>query len=243
MNLINSLLAKQKKLHFTLIDPENQTPKDAGRRAAACAGYGTDAIMVGGSTVKDGGLVYRTVDAIKKSANVPTILFPNSAHALSENADYVFFMMLVNCLDRRLLLGEQVKGAPLINKWGIKPISMGYIVVSMSKEPTTVEKAAGLDRIGAGDIEKAVSYALTAKYLNMECIYLEAGSGAEKPVPDEMISAVKNAAEIPIIVGGGIRDAKCAKDKTNAGADAIVSGTVSERDCGKIKGIIDAIKR
>lgn len=242
MDLINSLLLDQKKLHFTLIDPENQTPKEAGARAAICAAYGTDAIMIGGSTVHDRDLVFRTVEAIKKSTDLPTILFPNSSQALSENADYVFYMMLMNSLDRRLLLGEQVEGARLISEWGIKPIAMAYILVSMSSRPTTVERAAALDRIGEGDTEKLISYALTARYLNMECIYLEAGSGAEKPVPDEMISAVKEKVDIPVIVGGGIRDAKCARQKTDAGADAIVSGTVSERDAGKIKEIIDAIK-
>jgi phosphoglycerol geranylgeranyltransferase len=151
--------------------------------------------------------------------------------------------MLMNSMDRRFLLGEQIKAAKFIRDNRIKTISMAYIVASMSSSPTTVEKAAGLDRITAADIEKAVDYALTAKFLNMECIYLEAGSGAEKPIPNEMIKAVKNASSLPIIVGGGIRDGKTAREKTESGADIIVNGSLSERDSGKIKEIISAIKK
>lgn len=242
MDYIKDLIRKQGKAHFTLIDPENQSPDEAGKRAKICQDYGTSAAMIGGSTVRDGKLVYKTVESIKKQTDLPTILFPNSAQAVSENADYIFYMMLMNSTDRRFLLGEQIKAAPYIKKWGIKPIAMGYIIVSMSKTPTTVEKAAGLDRISETDLEKATTYALTAEYLNLQCIYLEAGSGAEKPVPNEMIKAVRKETSIPIIVGGGIRDGKTAKEKTDAGADIIVNGSVCEEDCGKIRGIIDSIR-
>ena len=242
MDFLRQLLAKQKKLHFTLVDPENQTPAEAGNRAALCKSYGTDAVMIGGSTVPTREVVHETIAEIKKQSGLPTILFPNSATAVSANADYIFYMMLMNSTDRRFLLGEQIKAAKFIQDNGIKPISMAYIVISMSREPTTVEKVAKLDRIGENDIDKAVEYALAAKFLNMECIYLEAGSGAEKPVPNAMIRAVKDASNLTVIVGGGIRDGKTAKEKTESGADIIVNGSLSEKDSGKIKEIISAIK-
>lgn len=242
MNYIAELLKKQKKAHFTLIDPENQSPEEAGKRAKICQDYGSSAIMIGGSTVRDRAAVYRTIEAVHKHAQLPTILFPNSAQAISENSDYIFYMMLLNSTDRRFLIGEQIKAVPDLRRWRVKPISMGYIVVSMSRTPTTVEKVASLDRIGEDDIEKAVNYALAAEYLNLQCVYLEAGSGAEKPVPNEMISAVKKEVHLPLIVGGGIRDGRTAKEKTDAGADIIVNGSVSEDDSSKIKGIVDAIK-
>ena len=242
MDYLEDLIKKQGKAHFTLIAPENQSPEEAGNRARICQDYGSSAIMIGGSTVRDGNTVYKTIDAIKKQADIPTILFPNSSHAISENADYIFYMMLMNSTDRRFLLGEQIKAVPSIKKWGIKTIAMGYIVVSMSKTPTTVERVASLDRIGETDIEKAVNYALAAKYLNLQCVYLEAGSGAEKPVPNEMIKAVRKELSIPVIVGGGIRDGKTAREKTDAGADIIVNGSVSEENSEKIKGIIEQIK-
>lgn len=233
----------KKALHFTLIDPEDQTAEEAGERAKLSESYGTDAIMIGGSTVRDKKKVDSTVKAIKEKTNTPTILFPNSADSVSERADYIFFMSLLNSKDHRFFAGEQVRGARFIKDSNLKPISMAYVIISTSGEPTQVEKAVDLDMIKPADIEKAVSYAITAENFGMDCIYLEAGSGAEKPVPNEMISAVRKAVSIPIIVGGGIRNGSVAKEKVDSGADAIVTGTVAEEDSEKLKEIIWAIKK
>ncbi len=83
MNIIEELLQKYKKLHFSLIDPDKQTPKEAGKRAKICAEYGTNAIMIGGTTIRGRETVYNTIKAIKEHTKVPTILFPNSADAIS----------------------------------------------------------------------------------------------------------------------------------------------------------------
>ena len=109
MNIIEELLQKYKKLHFSLIDPDKQTPEEAGERAKICAKYGTNAIMIGGTTIKERKTVYNTVKAIKKAAKVPTILFPNSADAISENADYIFFMKLLNSKENKYQISEQVR--------------------------------------------------------------------------------------------------------------------------------------
>lgn len=242
MNFIQELLKNNQTLHFTLIDPENQDPKQAGYRTRLCESYGTDAIMVGGSTTRDRKSMYNTIDAIKKEVKIPVIIFPNSAETISENADYIFFMSLLNSRQDRYLIEEQLKGVPLINEWGVEPISMAYLVISTSEIPTTVESRVKLDKIQGNDIEKAVNYALIAKIWGFDCLYLEAGSNADKPVPNEMIQAIRDAVDIPIIVGGGIRDAKTALEKANAGADIIVNGTLSEEDPTKIKEIIEKIK-
>ena len=77
MSLIDELLKKKKKLHFSLIDPVSQVPARSGQMAAMCERHGTDAIMVGGSTVKDRNIVFETVAAIKKNCKLPIIAFPN----------------------------------------------------------------------------------------------------------------------------------------------------------------------
>ncbi len=244
MNLIQNLLRKNKKLHFTLIDPEDQSPEDVGVIAKECESYGTDAIMIGGSTVKDKNVVYNTVEAIKRAVRIPTILFPNSADIIPENVDYIFSMILLNSEELRFLKGEQLKGSLIVRKFGIGPIPMAYLVISTSKTPTTVEKSGRLDKIRYDDIEKAVNYAFMAEnFLGSDCIYLEAGSNAERPVSNEMVKAIRNTIKIPIIVGGGIRDAKTAKEKVRSGADVIVNGTIIKEDRKKIKEIIEEIKR
>ena len=150
-------------------------------------------------------------------------------------------MMLLNSKEIRYITGEQFKGAPLVKKWGIEPISMGYIIVSTSKKPTTVEKHVKLDKIHSNDIEKAVDYACRVELLGMSCIYLDAGSGAEKPISNEMIKAIDNTIDIPIIIGGGITNGATAKEKIDAGADVIVTGTVIEKNMENIEDIIRKI--
>ncbi len=241
MGLIHDLLKEFSCLHFSLIDPENQTSKKAGEHAHVCQQYGTHAIMVGGSTVSKREKVHSTVKEIKKKVHIPVILFPNSAVAISRNADYVFFMELLNSLEYRYRGGEQLKGALLIKKWGIIPISMGYIVVSTSTKPTTLEKRTQLDAIHQQDIEKAVKYAVYAEMRGMSCVYLEAGSNAEFPVATNMVHAVSTAINIPVIVGGGIKTADIAQEKIDAGARVIVNGTATEKNMTLIKEIIGRI--
>ena len=241
LNLISELKLKHKHLHFSLIDPASQSPDKAGLMAHTCEHYGSDAIMVGGSTVHKREQVHETVAHIKAKSKLPVILFPNGAEAVSSNADYIFFMELLNSTDLRFRGGEQIKGAPLIKQFGLHTISMGYLVISTSKNPTTVEKAAKLDKIGMGDIEKAIQYALYAEMIGMSCVYFEAGSGAEHPVPTDMIAAVRRQVKFPIIVGGGIRTPEAALERVKAGADVIVTGTLLEDNSKALEEMIKAI--
>jgi phosphoglycerol geranylgeranyltransferase len=242
MTLIDQMLKRRPKLHFSLIDPVSQAPEKAGQMAQACAKAGSDAIMVGGSTVRKREQVFDTVAAIKARVTLPVILFPNSAEAISKNSDYIFFMSLLNSQDARFRWEEQYRGAPLIKEWGIIPIPMGYIIISTSKKPTTVESVVKLDRIGPDDIEKAVHYAVYAEMSGLNCVYFEAGSGAEEPVPVDMIKAVRKAVRVPLIVGGGIRSGQAARERADAGADVIVTGTVLEDDSSILAGIIRELR-
>jgi putative glycerol-1-phosphate prenyltransferase len=61
-------------------------------------------------------------------------------------------------------------------------------------------------------------------------IYLEAGSGAQKAVPLEMIALIAQNIEIPLIVGGGIVDLKGIQNAYQSGADLVVIGTAFEND-------------
>jgi len=51
------------------------------------------------------------------------------------------------------------KGAVGEKKGGIKTIPMGYLLISTSSTPTTVEIVAQPDPITEADVEKAVAYA------------------------------------------------------------------------------------
>ena len=229
MTIAEDIIKKvsKKKLHFSLIDPDKQKPETAGSLAKTAEEAGSSAIMVGGSTITSQDQVDETVKAIKKHTNLPVILFPSGAKFLSKYADAVFFMSLLNSRKLDYVIREHVKGAPFVKQTGIEPISMGYVIV----EPgMTAGKVGAADLIPRNDIETAVGYALAAQYLGMKFFYLEAGSGAESPVPNEMITSVKQNIGIPLIVGGGIRNIKTAREKAKAGADIIITGTTLEKE-------------
>jgi len=218
-------LSIKKKLHFSLLDPDKQKPKEAGEIAKIVEEAGSSAIMVGGSTLISQKQVDETVKAIKKYSKLPVILFPSGAKFLSRYADAVFFMSLLNSRNLDFVIREHVKGAPFVKLTGIEPISMGYVIV----EPgMTAGRMGEVDLIKKDDVNTAVGYALAAQYLGMNFFYLEAGSGAPTPISNEMISAVKKNIDMPLIVGGGIKDAETAKEKVNAGANVIVTGTTLE---------------
>ena len=232
-------LSKKKKLHFSLLDPDKQEPKVAGEIAKIAEEAGSSAIMVGGSTLISQKQVDETVKAIKKYSSLPVILFPSGAKFLSKYADAVFFMSLLNSRNLNYIIREHIKGAPFVKNTGIEPISMGYLIV----EPgMTAGRKGEVDLIKKDDIDTAVGYALAAQYLGMHFFYLEAGSGAPTPVPSKMITAVKKNIDIPLIVGGGIKDAETAKKKVKAGADIVVTGTTLEKVKNLKKALVKIIK-
>jgi len=212
-------------LHFTLLDPDKQTPKEAAQMAREAADAGSHAILVGGSTPEDERLLDKMVKGVKKQSGLPVILFPGGHTQVSAHADAVWFMQLLNSTERRWLVGEQVRGAPVLDKMGMEPLPLGYIVVAPGG---TVGKVGKAELVARDDLDAAVAYALAAQFFGMRFVYLEAGSGADQPVPPAMVRAVKRAIDVPLIVGGGLRTAEQAHDAITAGADIIVTGTLVE---------------
>lgn len=231
---------KEKKLHLTLIDPEEQTPDKAVEIAKNAVAGGTDGVMLGGSTT-DSVELDATAKALQENIDVPIILFPGNISGVSKYADAIFFMSLLNSNNPYWIIGAPSLGAPLIKKLGIETISMGYLVV----EPGgTVGWVGDAKLIPHSKPDIAVAYAMAAEFWGMKLLYLEAGSGANQPVPEEMIAKVKKSTDLILIVGGGIRDGETARKITEAGADIIVTGTVVENNSkveDKIKELVNGI--
>lgn len=228
-------------VHITLIDPASQSPARSRAIASEAYALGTDAIMVGGSTGVNQQNLDATVLAVKSAVDIPVIYFPSGANAITPHADAMYFMSMLNSRNLKMVIGEQVKGAPIVKKLGIETIPMGYIIVEPGMKVGEVGEA---DLIRRDDIERAVAYGLAAEFLGMRLVYLEAGSGAPEPVPVEMVSTVKENLTVPLIVGGGIRRPDQAYALRKAGADIIVTGTVVENGDfrERLREIIKAIK-
>ncbi|MCL2509879.1 MAG: geranylgeranylglyceryl/heptaprenylglyceryl phosphate synthase [Methanomassiliicoccaceae archaeon] len=232
---------KEGTIHLALLDPDKQDGREAGIIAKKMKEAGADAIMIGGSTGVTSDNLGETAKAIREASGLPTIHFPGSPHALSKEVDSIFFMSMVNSVDPFWIIKAQAGASFYIKKLGIEIISLGYIIVEPGMKVGEVGKA---DTIKHNEIDRAVGYALACEMLGMDFVYLEAGSGADKPVPPAMISEVKKALSIPLIVGGGIRTPEAAKAARLAGADAIVTGTFIEvcSDCEMLKSVVDASK-
>jgi len=229
-------------IHITLIDPERVTPPQASRIAGKAKTSGTAAIMVGGSTFVSTSHLDGVVKAVKRTVKIPVILFPNNVTGISRYADAIWFMSLLNSVDPYFLMGAQVLGAPLIRKYRLEPIPLGYIIVGDGGTAGVVGRAVP---IPYNKPELAAAHALAGQYLGMRFIYLEAGSGARRPVPPEMIRAVKRYIDGPLIVGGGIRSRSQALSAASAGADIIVTGNVIENAevKSKVAEIVEGIRR
>jgi phosphoglycerol geranylgeranyltransferase len=229
-------------VHITLVDPERMTPPQASRVAENSKISGTSAVMIGGSTFVSQSHLDSVVKAIKRTVKIPTILFPNNITGISRHADAIWFMSLLNSVDPYFLIGAQILGAPLVKKYGLEPISMGYIIVGEGGTAGVVGKAIP---VPYNKPELAAAHALAGQYLGMHFVYLEGGSGAKTPVPPEMIRTVKHFIDVPLIVGGGIRTKAQALAAASAGADIIVTGNIIESSDAKqkVSEIIDGVKR
>ncbi|MDH5481343.1 MAG: geranylgeranylglyceryl/heptaprenylglyceryl phosphate synthase [Candidatus Bathyarchaeota archaeon] len=235
-------IATEGAIHITLIDPEKVTPPQASRVASKAKSSGTAAIMIGGSTFISAAHLDYTVKAVKRTVKIPVILFPNNVTGISRYADAIWFMSLLNSVDPYFLMGAQVLGAPLIKDYRLEPLPLGYIIVGEGGTAGVVGKAVP---IPYDKPELAVAHALAGQYLGIRFIYLEAGSGAKKPVPAEMVRAVRRYIDVPLIVGGGIRSRAQALAAASAGANVIVTGNIIENAevKHKVSEIIDGIKR
>jgi phosphoglycerol geranylgeranyltransferase len=235
-------IAAEKSIHLTLIDPEKITSEQASVVAKNSKASGTAAIMIGGSTFHSQEHLDSVIQAIKNAVDLPTILFPNNESGISRHSDAIWFMSLLNSVDPYFLVGAQILGAPLVKKYHIEPISMGYIIVGDGGAAGIVGKA---KPIPYSKPDLAAAHALAGQYLGMRFIYLEAGSGAANPVPPEMIKAVKQCIDIPLIVGGGIRTREQASAAVQAGADIIVTGNIIEKTDSKqrITEVIQGIRQ
>ncbi len=214
--------------YLCLIDPDNHNTEQAVKIATTCEQCDVDALLVGGSIMFKNQFEHN-LRKIKEAVSIPVIIFPGIFHSISPYADALLMLSMMSSRNPDLLIGEQVKAAPLIKKYELETIPTAYLLIE-SGSLTSVQYMSHSFPIPRGKTDIAVAHSLAAQYLGMKLIYLEAGSGAKKSVPNEMIREVKNNVDIPIIVGGGIRTPQEAEEKVKSGADFIVTGTVIENN-------------
>ncbi|MHA2398917.1 MAG: phosphoglycerol geranylgeranyltransferase [Promethearchaeota archaeon] len=236
---------KEGTLHFSLIDPDpmRQGVNKAAKMAKYAEDAGTDAILIGGSTVVNQSFVDKTILAIKEKVNIPIIIFPGGISNISQHADAIFFMSLLNSSDPYFIIGQQALASYTIKSANLEAISMAYLII----EPGASAGWIGNARCFPREKPKlTAAYSLAAEMFGFKIVYLEAGSGSQR-IPIEHIEMCSKILDIPIIVGGGVINKEDAKVFVEAGADIVVMGTFLENNLLKDNGtslkiIIDEIK-
>jgi putative glycerol-1-phosphate prenyltransferase len=229
---------------LALLDPDRLDKQDLTRAAVTCAENGADALLFGGSFLLSTHFD-RMVREVKGAVDVPVIIFPGDFSQISGAADGILFLSLISGRNAEHLIGQQVKAAPLLKTHGLEPISTGYILVESGRQ-TTAEYVSNTRPIPRHKPEIAMAHALAAEYLGMQCIYLDAGSGPERMVPEEMVRAVAGYVSLPILVGGGIRTPEAARERVEAGASFVVVGSVLEEtewDASVVRSFSAAVHR
>jgi phosphoglycerol geranylgeranyltransferase len=225
---IKALKADGKKGFAILIDPDKLAMDGLPALASKINASGIDFVLVGGSLLMNE-RIRELVPALKRVLRPPVILFPGNLNQVSPGADAILFLSLISGRNPDLLIGNHVVAAPLLKQSGMEVLPTGYMLID-SGRPTSAHYMSNTMPIPHDKPEIAACTAMAGELLGLQLLYMDAGSGAERTISTEMISAVAGAVEIPLIVGGGIRSKKQAEAILKAGADIIVVGNAFEAD-------------
>ena len=237
-SLVNAKLAGRKML-AVLIDPDHLEQIETS--VAICNAKGVDILFLGGSLVSSG-TIGEAIERIKKVSEIPVVLFPGDELQIDGRADALLLLSLISGRNPELLIGKHVVAAPYIKRSGLEAISTGYMLVDGGRL-TTASYMSGTLPIPADKPEIAQCTAIAGELLGLKLMYLDAGSGAQKPVSSEMIKAVSKSIEVPLVVGGGIRTAADAANAWLSGADIVVVGNAVEKDAQLITELTNALQQ
>jgi phosphoglycerol geranylgeranyltransferase len=222
-----------------LIDPDKVDGEKIDQLVALGTESRVDYFFVGGSLIISNNLD-ECIQQIKSSCNIPVVLFPGSPAQVSKYADALLYLSLVSGRNAELLIGQHVVSAPFVRKSGLEIMPTGYMVID-GGAPTTVSYISNATPIPSDKNEIALCTAMASEMLGMKLIYMDAGSGAKRPITESMIAMVAANIEAPLIVGGGITDPEKAYLNCKAGADVIVIGNAIEKDPALIKEMANAV--
>ena len=226
---LNKNRGKKLKKFALLLDPDAFNDKKSLLRIGKQSeDAGVDLLLVGGSLITNGNLE-ECVKALRKNTKIPVYLFPGDNLQISEQAHGILLLSLISGRNPDLLIGNHVLAAPRLKKSKLEIVPTGYMLID-GGHITSVSYMSNTTPIPSDKADIAMCTALAGEQLGMQIIYMDAGSGAARPVPETMIKRVKSAINIPLIVGGGIRTPEQAVKACKAGADVVVVGNAAEKD-------------
>ncbi len=220
------ILFPGKKSIALLLDPDKAVGDSLQHILRIADESNTDFILAGGSIAFNS--IDNLIDSIRRLCSIPVILFPGNLLQLTRKADAILLLSLISGRNPELLIGNHVIAAPYLKEIREKLISVGYILINCGIK-TSVEYISQTEAIPSDKPEIAVATAIAGEMLGLKMIYLEAGSGANNPVPVSLIRAVRENISIPLAIGGGIKYEKNIEEIYEAGADLIILGNGCEK--------------
>ncbi len=218
---------KNAKQLAVLVDPDKTNKEDLIALIQLVNLNRVDFVLVGGSLMT-GTFLSECISLIKNNSNVPVLLFPGNSLQINPFADGILLLSLISGRNPELLIGNHVIAAPVLRNSGLEIISTGYMLIESGKL-TSVVYMSNTTPIPSDKVDIALCTAMAGEMLGMKLIYMDAGSGASKPVSERVISSVKKHIQVPLIIGGGLRCASSARAAWDAGADIIVVGNALEK--------------
>jgi len=222
---IYQLFNQQKKQIAVLIDPDKAQRNNIFSFISNIDEY-VDYYFVGGSLLSEQS-TEKTILEIKKLTTKPIVIFPGNGMQISKHADAILLLSLISGRNPELLIGHHVQYASILQQSNLEIIPTGYLLID-GGITTTVSYMSNTTPIPQHKPEIAALTALAGTQLGLSCMYLEAGSGALVPVSTDTIATVKSQINVPLIVGGGIRNKAQIQAAFDAGADIVVIGTAIE---------------
>jgi len=228
------------KKFVVLLDPDKLRLHHLEQTLELAVECGVDYFFIGGSLIVNN-MLDSVLSDIRKRCQIPMILFPGNSFQLSYRADSLLFLSLISGRNPELLIGQHVISAPFLKLSPLEIISTGYMLIDGGIQ-TAVQYMSNTAPIPANKEDIAVCTALAGELLGLKLIYLDAGSGAQKPVSESMVEAVGGALSVPLIVGGGIRTPEKVAANIKAGADIIVVGNSIEKEPSLIREMCAAVR-
>ena len=230
MKIEENLTAKIKEhaLFAVLLDPDSSETDAFCEVGKAAFEAGADLILAGGSLIGNANLPKKVAE-LKSLVKIPIVLFPGGASQVVPGFDAMLFTSLVSGRNPQYLIEEQLKGGLIVKALGIEAFPTAYMLIN-SGPATAVEYISNTKPIPEDKPKLTMAHAVAAELMGMRWTYLEAGSGAERPVPLEHIILTRKATNLNIIAGGGIITPQDAAARVQAGANVIVTGTIWEKN-------------
>jgi phosphoglycerol geranylgeranyltransferase len=225
--IYRTLFKGSKKILALLIDPENQHDDLLVSTLKVASKAGVDVILVGGSLTSRP--IDETILVVREHAACPVVLFPGNLLQLSGHADGILLLSLLSGRNPEHLIGNHVLASRFLKASGMEIIPTGYILIE-GHQLSSVEYISNTRPIPSDKADIIIATALAGEQLGLKLIYLEAGSGANNRIKEELVAGVRANITLPILVGGGIRTPEDVRSLYKAGADGIVIGSAVERD-------------